>query len=194
MNECCFKGSSMGLKAHTNSKTTCRFPRYWRVTTPRSFGTRRVATPRCPKYRPVVLLFVWKEFRADLNLWAINLKFSQILENYVTYNLWKCQIDSFKIDPWYVKIMVKKIMTPHWTPGSRDSPVSKVPGSCDSLVSKVPGSHFKIAITQWKSKKMDIDISNGTRMNWLIKKRVQKISWDSPFKHHQTLWRNFWRN
>ena len=28
-----------------------------------------------------------KEIRADLNLWAINLKFLQILENYVTYNL-----------------------------------------------------------------------------------------------------------
>ena len=77
MNKCCFKGSSMGLKVHTNSKTT-----------PRYFGNRGV-----------VLLFVWQKFRADLNLWAINLKFSQILENYVTYNLWKFQIDSFKIDP-----------------------------------------------------------------------------------------------
>jgi len=38
MNECCFKGSSMGLKVHTNSKTT-----------PRYFGHRGVAIPRCPK-------------------------------------------------------------------------------------------------------------------------------------------------
>ena len=85
MNECCFKGSSMGLKVHTNSKTTPRYFRNWGVATPR--------------YRGVVLLFVWLKFRADLNLWAINLKLSHILENYVTYNLWKFQIDSFKIDP-----------------------------------------------------------------------------------------------
>jgi len=87
MNECCFIGSSMSLKVHTNSKTTRRFPRYWRVATPQSFRTRRFTTPRCPNYRRVVLLFVWRKFCADLNLWAINLKFSQILENYVTYNL-----------------------------------------------------------------------------------------------------------
>ena len=55
-----------------------------------------------------------KKFRADLNLWAINLKFLQILENYVIYNLWKFHIDSFKIDPWrnYVKVKVKKLTTP----------------------------------------------------------------------------------
>ena len=40
MNECCFKGSSMGLKVHTNSKTTRRFPRYGQDATPWSFGTR----------------------------------------------------------------------------------------------------------------------------------------------------------
>ena len=54
--------------------------------------------------------FCWmKRIRADLNLWAINLTFVQILENYVTYNQWN-QIDSFKIDPWqtFVKIKVKK--------------------------------------------------------------------------------------
>ena len=40
MNECCFKRSSMGLKVHTNGKTTRR-----------SFGYREVATPWHPKYR-----------------------------------------------------------------------------------------------------------------------------------------------
>ena len=38
-------------------------------------------------YRQVVLLFVWQKFCADLNLWAINMKFSQVLDNYMTYNL-----------------------------------------------------------------------------------------------------------
>ena len=69
--------------------------------------------------------------------------------------------------------------------------MSKVPGSCNSLVSKVPGSRFKSAITLWKSKinKMaHMDISYGTRMNWLmIKNWVQKICWDYPFKCHQFL-------
>jgi len=51
-----------------------------------------------------------KKFLADLNFEAINRKFLEILENYVTYNLLKSQIDSFKIDPWwtYFKIKVKK--------------------------------------------------------------------------------------
>ena len=46
MNECCFKGSSMGLKVHTNSKMTRQFPRYL---------YRGVATPGFPKYRGVAL-------------------------------------------------------------------------------------------------------------------------------------------
>ena len=41
---------------------------------------------------------LYEIFRTDLNWWAINLKFSQIVENYVTYNLWKFQIDSIKIE------------------------------------------------------------------------------------------------
>ena len=41
---------------------------------------------------------LYEKIHADLNLWAINLKFWQILENYVTYNLWKFQIDCFKIE------------------------------------------------------------------------------------------------
>jgi len=48
MNECCFKGSSMGLKVHTNSKTTPRYFGNRGVATPRYFGYRGVATPRCP--------------------------------------------------------------------------------------------------------------------------------------------------
>ena len=41
-----------------------------------------------------------KEIRAELNLWAINLKFLSIVANYVTYsgNLWKFQIASNKIE------------------------------------------------------------------------------------------------
>ena len=50
-------------------------------------GTLDTGDSPVSKYRGVVLLFVWQKFRADLNLWAINLKFLQILENYVTYNL-----------------------------------------------------------------------------------------------------------
>jgi len=53
----------------------------------RYFGNRGVATPRFPKYQGVVLLFVWNKIHADLNLWAINLKFSQIVDDYVTYVL-----------------------------------------------------------------------------------------------------------
>ena len=60
-----------------------------------------------------------------------------------------------------------------WIPRSHDSPVSKAQGSCDFLVSKVQRSHFESAITLWKSKKKIIrpmDISNGARINWLMKK------------------------
>ena len=71
MNQCCFKGSSMGLKVDTNIKMTHRFPRNWRI-----------PTPQCPKYQGVVLLFVWKIFVVILIC-----EVSQILENYVTYNL-----------------------------------------------------------------------------------------------------------
>ena len=59
-------------------------------------------------------MFAWQKFCADLNLWDINLVFLQILENYVTYNVWKFQIDSFKIEWTYVKIKVKKVMTPRF--------------------------------------------------------------------------------
>ena len=41
-----------------------------------------------------------KEICADLNLWAINLKFLQILDNYVTYNPLKFQIDRNKTEAW----------------------------------------------------------------------------------------------
>ena len=34
--------------------------------------------------------------------------FTYILENYVTYNLWQLQIDSFKIDPYQTYVKVKK--------------------------------------------------------------------------------------
>jgi len=43
---------------------------------------------------------LYKEIRAGLNLWAINLKFPQILDNYITYNLWKFWIDSINIEAW----------------------------------------------------------------------------------------------
>ena len=135
--------------------------------------------------RGVVLLFVWQKFRADLNLWAINLKFLQSLENYVTYNLWKFQIDSFKIDPWrtYVKIKVKKSPA-LWLPGSRDSPVSKV-----------PGSRFKNCNNSMKNPKKikrPMDISNGTRMNWLMKKTGYKKSHETvPLKFSLKRWHVF---
>ena len=49
----------------------------------------------------------------------------------------------------------------------------------DSPVSKVLGSRFKSAITLGKIKKKikrPLDISNGTRMNWLMKKTGYKKS------------------
>jgi len=72
-----------------------------------------------------------------------------------------------------------------WIPGSCYSPVSKVPGNCNSPVSKVPGSHLKSAINLWKyikKIKRPINISNGTRINWLMEKPGAKISWDCPLK------------
>ena len=48
LNECCFKGSSMGLKIHTNSKTTPRCLGHQGVTTPQCPMYQGVATPRCP--------------------------------------------------------------------------------------------------------------------------------------------------
>jgi len=53
-------------------------------------GVQRIPGSRdspVSKVPGAVLLFVWQKFRADLNFWAINLKFLQILENYMTYNL-----------------------------------------------------------------------------------------------------------
>ena len=43
---------------------------------------------------------LYKEIRAGLNLWAINLKFPKIVHNYITYNLWKFLIDSINIEAW----------------------------------------------------------------------------------------------
>ena len=41
----------------------------------------------------------------------------------------------------------------HRTPGSLDSPVLRTPGSLNSPVHRTPGSHFKMLITQPRSKK-----------------------------------------
>ena len=100
MNECSFKGSSMGLKAPQTVKWLAAF---------QGTGESQLLGPLEPgesqlpgvqsTYQGVVLLFVWQKFCADLNLWAINLQFSRILETYETYNLWKFQIDRFKIYP-----------------------------------------------------------------------------------------------
>ena len=49
MNDCCFKGSSMGLKVHTNSKMTPWFFGNRGVATPWYFGHLGVATPQYPK-------------------------------------------------------------------------------------------------------------------------------------------------
>jgi len=75
MNECCFKGSPV-----SKVPASCDSP---------VSKDRRVATRRYLGNRRVVLLFVFKNIRGDLNFWAINLKISQIVVNYVTYNLWK---------------------------------------------------------------------------------------------------------
>ena len=148
MNDCCFKGSSMGLKVHTNSKTT----------------------PRCPKYRGVVLLFVWQKFRADLNLWAINLKFLQILENYVTYNFRGIALKLTHVD-----------LCQDQGKNSNYSPISKV-----------PGSHLKSAITIWKSNnkkiKRPMGISNGTRMNWSMKKTGCKKTRETVPLNSKKVW------
>ena len=47
----------------------------------------------------------------------------------------------------------KKDSLVHRTPGSFDSPVHRTPGSFDSPVHRIPGSHFKMLITQLRSKK-----------------------------------------
>jgi len=74
----------------------------------------------------------------------------------------------------------------HRTPGSLDSPVHRTPGSLDSLVHRTPGSHFKMLITQPRSK----ENQNGPRTSlmgpggavWGKKpSRYKKISWDCPF-------------
>ena len=75
MNECCFKGSSMGLKVHTHSKTTPWYlGKFWifsgsnfatplcighrGVALPRYKGHWGVATPQGPKQRGSRFLFV----------------------------------------------------------------------------------------------------------------------------------------
>ena len=39
-----------------------------------------------------------KKTSADLNFWAMNLKFLQVVECFMAYNLWKFQADSLKIE------------------------------------------------------------------------------------------------
>ena len=38
--------------------------------------------------------------RADLNFWAMDLKFKYVLNSFMTYNLWKFEIDSIEIEAW----------------------------------------------------------------------------------------------
>ena len=79
----------------------------------------------------------------------------------------------------------KKDSPVHRTPGSFDSLVHRTPGSLDSLVHRTLGSHFKMLITQPRSKKIETALGH---LKWdqeeLFggKNRVQKISWDCPFK------------
>jgi len=41
--------------------------------------------------------------RADLNFWAINLKFLQVVGNLVVYKQYKFQIDSIKIEAYLIQ-------------------------------------------------------------------------------------------
>ena len=56
--------------------------------------------------------------------------------------------------------------------------------SNNSPVSKVQGSRFKSAITMKKQQQQKTAHGHlkGTRINWLMKKLNEKISWDCPFK------------
>ena len=39
-----------------------------------------------------------KKTRADLNFLAIDPKFSYVVDSFMTYKLWKFEVDSFKIE------------------------------------------------------------------------------------------------
>ena len=75
--------------------------------------------------------------------------------------------------------------------GSFDSPVLRTQGSLNSPVHMTAGSHFKMLITQPRSKVNQNGPSTSLmgpggavwEKNW-----IQKISWDCPFKRIYPLW------
>ena len=71
---------------------------HWGVKTPQYLMHRRVETPQGPKQRGVTEVDTLKNPKWSYALGShdTQTKFSQIVDNYVIYNLWKFQIDSFK--------------------------------------------------------------------------------------------------
>ena len=49
-----------------------------------------------------------KKTRADLTFWAIDPKFSYVVDNFMAYNLYKFQVDSMKIRAFPIQNVEKK--------------------------------------------------------------------------------------
>ena len=168
LNECCFKGCSMGLKVQRNKKrlpgtrtlwylglfwifsgsrfATPRYLGHCGVLTPPHLGHRRVSTPQHLGHRGV--LIPWYIGNGGV----LTHKVLKSLDSPVLRTPGSLDTPVLRtiLDFQRVKICDSLV---HRTLESFDSLVNETQGSLDSPVHRTPGSHFKMLITQPKSKK-----------------------------------------